>query len=284
MKRKHVLSITACIACLIFTFSCRDRVKTDTDTVGFDTLQVSTIYHQHDNTELPACNLQIVFVYPNEYDNADDLKNLQSLFIKKVLDASLASLSPQNALEVYTKQYFRDFNESTWEEDSENSEEDIVGMEDESGYLFYLTLSDQIIYNKNNFLSFLVEKHTYEGGAHGSKSINGYVIDLNTGKLLTEDTFSGVNYHRNLSALIAKKLADKNGISNPSELENIGYINISDIAPNNNFTLDDKGITYYFNEYEIGAYFLGVTEIFIPYEELNVYIAPDSPISSLTGF
>ncbi|GHV08859.1 hypothetical protein FACS1894160_3850 [Bacteroidia bacterium] len=99
---------------------------------------------------------------------------------------------------------------------------------------------------------------------------------------MTENDFAGDDFEQNMSAVIVQKILEANELNNPDQLENLGFYG-SEILPNGNFTLNDKGITYYFNEYEIAAYFVGVTEVFIPYEELNIYIISDSPIASLAG-
>ena len=237
-------------------------------------------HFQNNDKASPECKLEVKFVYPNVGLDEKNLKELQFLFIEKVLGSSFSNQTPQNALNVFTSDYVSEFNRFVWYKDAEDIDttDEKQNLEDGSEYLYYLTLENQIVYNKNNFISFCVKKSVYEGGAHDSNSIHGYVINLTTGELITEDFFAGTNYSPNLSSLMAKKLAVENGLSNPQELEEIGYINITDIAPNNNFTLDERGITYYFNEYEIGAYFLGITKIFIPYEELIMYIPGNSPI------
>lgn len=281
MKGKSFILISSCVIYLLFAFSCKQNVKNKGDILSFDTLQVSKVYHQKDDPAQPACNLQITFLYPESGTDEKILKTLQSLFIEKTLENSHSILTPQKALDAFASQYINEFNNFIKEDEADNRQNtENLGSElqEENEYLYYLILENQITYNKNNLLSFLVKKQVYEGGAHGSSSIHGYVINLETGNLINEDYFAGVNYSKNLSNLMTQKLARENGLSKPQDLENIGYINIADIAPNNNFTFDEKGITYYFNEYEIGAYFLGITSIFVPYEELNVYVANDSPI------
>ena len=299
MKRKSFSLTVVCVVHLLLAFSCKQNVKNDGNTINLDSLQVNVIHHQHNDTTQPACNLQISFVYPKLETDEKKQKCLQSLFIGKTFDEALSILTPQEALEIFSKQYINEFDNFREEEDHEEHEEhechedhehfeetefELNNPKFESEYHFYLTIKTQVVYNKNNFLSFTVERNIFEGGAHGSNSIYGYVVNLNTGKLINEDLFAGGNYSKNLSALMTQKLAKENGLSSPQDLENIGYINTSDITPNNNFTLNEKGITYYFNEYEIGAYFLGVTKVFIPYEELKIYISENSPISPvITG-
>jgi hypothetical protein len=179
----------------------------------------------------------------------------------------------------FSTQYIHDFQSIKF---SDFFDDDYL-LEDENSFLYELNLENEILYNQNNLISFVVKNVNYEGGAHGSNSIYGYVIDLKTGKFLTEEDFAGENYKKKLSTVIAQKIAASKGLSDVSQLESIGYNAIEDIAPNENFTIDDKGITYYFNEYEIAAYFVGSTKVFIPYEELKAYITDDNPISSLAG-
>jgi len=44
---------------------------------------------------------------------------------------------------------------------------------------------------------------------------------------------------------------------------------------NKNFTVDENGITFYYNSYEITAYSFGPTELFIPYNRINDLIIPE---------
>jgi hypothetical protein len=247
--------------------------------VTFDTIRVDKIHHLNNDTSQLSCNLQISFIYPKSCNDTGELKSLQTLFIENVLSESFGNLSPQEAIHNYDMQYILNFDELN----AEGFNNDDYSLEDENGFIYYLNLKNEVVFNKNNFVSFTVESENYEGGAHGSHNICGYVIDLSTGKLLDEDTFAGNNYKKNLSSVMIQKVAEANGVETAEQLENIGYINIDELAPNGNFTLDDKGITYYFNEYEIASYSVGITKVFIAYDELKVYITEDNPISSLAG-
>lgn len=197
------------------------------------------------------------------------------MFIERMFSMKYAGLSPQQAVDSFKTQYVKDFQ-------GEKFTDEDYDLEDETGFQYYLNLENKITYNRNNLVSFLVKSESFEGGAHGAHGIFGYVINLNTGEYITEDSFAGINYKKNISNIIIKKIAEEKKVNDPKQLENMGYNNLADIVPNGNFTIDEKGITYYFNEYEIAAYFIGITEVFIPYEELKTFIADDdNPISAL---
>ena len=258
---------------ILFT-SCWNKTKTPENTVYFDTIRID-----EKRSSLIAgskasinCHLNIDFVYPNSYADVDVLQKMQSAFIERMFSVRYTGLSPKQATESFVKQYFSDFQ-------SEKFSEEDYNLKDESTFHYHLDLKNVITYNDKNLVSFLVETEIFEGGAHGSHSACGYVFDLYTGEYITEESFAGTDYNKNLSDVIVRKIAEANKVNDPKQLENIGYNNIRDIVPNGNFTLDEKGITYYFNEYEIAAYFIGITKVFIPYDEFKIFITDDNPIA-----
>jgi hypothetical protein len=261
--------------------------KNEENAVRFNSIQTEKTVYLFNDTLKPSCNLQIHFTYPDSTQK-QLLTILQPIFIEKTLGASFRNLTPENAIEVYTQQYLQNFKRfelpeefngifGPGEEDESNNE-----RKDITGFYYYTYLTNRLLYNRNGFISFTVENIVYEGGAHRSKKLHGYVIDLNNSCLLREDDFLGTHYKQYIAPVLAEKIALANGLENPADLENIGYFSLEDIVPNNNFTIDDKGITYYFNEGEIAGIIIGLVQVFIPYEEISVYLKDDNPIVSLT--
>jgi len=271
--------LTVSVFFLLLSTSCTKKTKSSNNEVVFDTIRINKTQSVDYKKSMLNCNLHIAFIYPVTCKKTTSLQDLQKIFIEKFFPPKYANFLPQEAVDSFSTQYIRDFQSIKF---SNFFDEDYM-LEDENNFMYELNLENEVLYNKNEFISFVVRNVNYEGGAHGSNGIYGYVVNLNTGKFLTEDDFAGNNFKKNLSPIIIQKIAAAKGLSNASQLESIGYNAIEDIAPNGNFTIDDKGITYYFNEYEIAAYFVGTTEVFIPYEELKSFITEDSPISSLAG-
>ena len=259
--------------------SCKEKTKSNESEIAFDTIKEDKIQSIDFKKSKLNCNLHIAFTYPITCKKTCELCDLQKLFIEKVFPPQYANLSPQNAVKNFSEQYIRDFQSIEF---NDFCDDDYM-LEDENNYIYELNLENEILYNRNNIISFVVQNINYEGGAHGSTSVSGYVVDLNTGKIITEEDFAGNDYKKCVSSIIVQKIVSAEGLSDASQLESIGYNAIENISPNENFTIDDHGITYYFNEYEIAAYFIGITEIFISYEEIKAYITDNSPISSLAG-
>ena len=263
----------------VLSTSCNRKSKPSDYEVMFDSIQINKVESIDYKQSKINCNLHVVFTYPVGCNDSSILDDLQKIFIEKLFPPQYSDFTPKEAVENFSAQYIKDFKSIKIED---YFKDDFI-LEDENTFLYELFLENEIIYNHNSIISFVVKRTNYEGGAHGSNEIYGYVIDLNTGKILTEENFAGLNYKKNLSSVLANKIATAKGLSNVSELEGIGYPSIEDIIPNDNFTINDKGITYYFNEYEIAAYFVGITEVFIPYGELKAFITKDNPISLLAG-
>ena len=263
----------------LFGISCSKKMRPCDNEVVFDTIQVDKTKSINYKESKLSCNLQIKFTYPVSCKKSIRLSDLQKMFIEKNFPSQYADLSPQEAVNNFSAQYISDFQSIKFQD---IFEDDYI-FEGENNFIYELNLENAVLYNRNDFISFVVKSSKYEGGAHSSKSICGYVIDLNSGKFLTEEDFAGNNYKKNLSSVIIQKIIAAKGLSDVSELEDVGYNAIENIVPNENFTIDDKGITYYFNENEIAAHFVGATEVFISYDELKTFITNDNPISSLAG-
>jgi len=268
----------------LVSISCSKKTNPNNNGVVFDTIQENKTQSIDYKKSKLNCSLHITFVYPVTWEKSSQVNDLRKLFIEKVFPVQYANLSPQDAVNNFSAQYLHDFQSIQFKDFFNKDDDDGESiLEDENSFIYELNLENEVLYNHDGFISFVVKNTNYEGGAHGSNSIYGYVIDLNTGKFLTEEDFAGNNYKKNISALLAQKIAAANGLTDVAQLEDNGYNAIEDIVPNENFTIDDKGITYYFNEYEIAAYFIGITKVFISYEELKPYITNDNPISSLSG-
>jgi hypothetical protein len=258
--------------------SCRRSGGLDDNAVRFDSVETDETYHLFNDTAQPRCNVQIRYQYPDSAD-ACLLQTLRNQFIDKVFGETFENTPPAQILEEYKRQYINDFKRF----EGPDGLKSLVGGADHpyidsNGYVFRIQLKDSVLYNKNGFISFLVETTDYAGGVHRSHCAYAYVIQLSTGDFLREEDFAGLHYKKNLSLLIVQKLAVANDLDDPEELENLGYIALSDIVPNGNFSIDDKGITYYFNENEIAGIGEGVIRVFISYDEIELYLAAESPL------
>lgn len=280
MSKGKVLSGSICLVLLFVCIGCTIPTKSIDNPVEFETVKVDTIYHLLGDTAKPACHLQIEFQYPvSEQLTGEQLKAIQELFIEKTLGVHFTSYAPAEAVQAYVRSYLDSF--KRFELNTDPEEFMYEDLEFETDFFYYTSLKNEITFNQNQLISFKVEQVSYEGGAHPSQSINGYVIDLNKSSLIDKNDFEGNQYEKQIAGLLVEAIARKNKLFNPKDLENIGYTTIDDIVPNNNFTIDQEGITYYFNENEIAGYMVGLTVVPLTWDNVRAYMSNENPFSSI---
>lgn len=116
----------------------------------------------------------------------------------------------------------------------------------------------------NNIASYLISYYTYTGGAHGSTQLTALNFNLKTGEIITEKDFFKEGSEEELAKLLSKNL--KNSFEDEEAYESLF---VKDIEPNGNFYISKDGVTYIYNEYEIGAYYLGRIQVVIPWNEVK---------------
>ena len=259
---------------------CNTGTKIDVENyIRFDSLCVDKAYHLLEVETNPKCSLQINFVYPTDYINREILRLVQQQFISSFFGDEYMNLSPKDAAEHYANNFIKEYKaeEENFKMELENHEFDTV----ESWYTCNKTSNNQIVYNRNDLLSFVVYKDSYYGGAHGSHQYSNRVVDLKTGQQITENEIFVDDYPDDLAKIIVHGIAMANKVE-ITELENIGFFNVSEIYPNKNFYVDETGITYTYNESDIAAYVVGPVSVKIPYEQIRYLLRKESPVSSIT--
>lgn len=279
-----LIGFTLISSIFLFLIGCTGCQKTrnvvDND-IRFDSIQTQETYHLFNDKSKPSCNLQINFTYPSDYSDKKILKTLQSIFVGKYFGDNFANKTPQEAIEAYKKEYIDSYKQF----ESENNAEGIAYDFDEEGpgssFSYYESSKNTIVFNKGDILCCSVYFENYTGGAHGAHKLYGYSIDLSTGKLITERDIFCEGCLDKVASVIVRKIADKNNVSDPKELENIGYTDTEEMIPNGNFLINEEGITYIYNEYEIAPYVMGRTEVLLPYNEISIFLNPEGPVARL---
>lgn len=261
------------VSCTIGT---KEMTKND---ISFDVIQVDKTYHLLDNPENPNCNLQINFTYPTELSDKEMLEKVQKEFVISYFGENYGRLSPQEAVDKYTEDYLNAYKELEADFKQELQKSDNAPVQ--AWYSYYEMSSIDIVFNEADLLSYTVNFENYTGGAHGSHSFVNHVISLQTGEPVTEEEIFVDNYQDTLAQILVDQIAEQNNVEEAKELENIGFFSIDEIFPNGNFLVDETGITYYFNEYEIAAYVVGMTKVHLPFSKINYLLKEESPISIL---
>lgn len=112
--------------------------------------------------------------------------------------------------------------------------------------------------------SYCSSAEDYEGGAHGMYGETHMVFDLATGERIREEDLLDPDYDREaFSELLYDRLME----DLDDEQEAFGMP-----APNGNFSVSEKGVTWYYNPYEIASFALGVVGITVSWADLKPFL------------
>lgn len=123
-----------------------------------------------------------------------------------------------------------------------------------------------------NLLSYGIHVYSYQGGAHGLSGDEALLFDLADGRLVPEEELFVPGFRDEMAALLTAHLRE----AMPDE-DSYEALFAKDIEPNGNFRVSEKGITYIYNPYSIGPYYLGGIEVTVPWEEAEPLLADRSP-------
>lgn len=258
--------------------SCKKRAGKPTE-VKFDSIVVEKqipLLHENDTT-LPFADLKIEFIFPEKFGKKEDLSRLQQIFVGTFFgDSKYDTLSPQQAIDKYIEDYTNEYQalSNTFYEEKARLKGEMPQW-----YWYSMYKTNEIMFQNDSLLAYSVENSDYTGGAHGSFNLIYTNIDLNRVVTLSEEDLFVPDYYRPLTEKIINSLMRKYNVSEPEALLEQGFFTIDDIMPNNNFYLNEEGINYAFNQYEIAPYSMGVINVTVPYSELEDILIPNGIIS-----
>jgi hypothetical protein len=232
---------------------------------------------QTSDTTLPFAEIRIAFTYPSKFRNQESLFRLQKIFQGTFFgDRQYDSIPPGEAVKKFVEDYsqrYRSLSNAYYEDKNRLKGEMPVW------YWYYMNNSNKILFQNESILSYAVTYNDYEGGAHGSHRITYTNIDLNELVTLSEEDLFVPDYYKPLREKIVQGLMHSYRVNEPDSLLDKGFFTIEDIVPNNNFWLNNEGIHYSYNQYEIAPYSMGVIDVAIPYTDLQDILLPGGVIS-----
>ena len=281
MKKQYVSLLAVILAASGFLFSCGDKMKKDTGSLEFDSIQVNKTVHLFGDTSKPACNLLINFVYPSK--SSDELlkDTLDKYFIAACFGDKYMGEKPQEVVKQYTETYIseyrRDLEPMYLEDEKDKENESSVG----AWYSYYKGIESHVQLYEKNLLVYRINYNEYTGGAHGIYMTTYLNFDLGLMRpLRLDDIFVG-DYQEPLTDLIWNQLMADNGAKTRAELEDMGYGSTGEIAATENFYLNKDGVTFYYNVYDITPYAMGPVVVSLPFHMLEHMLGSNPVIGEL---
>jgi len=274
MKKQSIVLLVSILTSTLF-FSCtQNTIKTE------EKDYVKKYFLSKDTTK-GALSVDIEVEIPVSFANKEVLKSIRSTIITNLFGQEYTSQVNDSLVLLFTKNLYADYRENNEPLLSELDSANLYSFNNEHVVSGFSLLSDKKIY------VYGIERYIYMGGAHGLETRNYFNFDLKTGNLITEKDLFKSNYQAELSEIIKKRIVEESKeMKESKETEPILSLEDTDfwadsIKPNGNFYITDESINFVFNPYEIAPYYMGQTEVSIPFNRLKNILKPSNIIAYL---
>lgn len=238
---KSVVSIVASVMLLSCVIGC---------TASVEKVELERRIPLCEDSEM-ALQMSCSFDWPLKGYNQSSLRAIQRNIIHAMFPDADSANDPEQAFLQWCNEYKTEYRQTNLSDD----------IDDESPFLnweraFYGEMKEPC----NGIVSYVYDHYIYTGGAHGGTYRGTINMDERTGRVLTESDIFKSDYYQPLTSLLREylpKCADMDMIFDAS------------ISPSDNFYVTSEGITYVYQQYEIGPYVLGIVEVLIPWSELT---------------
>lgn len=267
MEKQSASVLVVLLTASTLFFACTDKVKQNVGALEFDSIQVNKTEHLFGDTAKPACNLVMNVAYVMTSTDEVMKDSLNTYFLSLCLGDKYMTLAPKEAMARYTDSYtgsYRKDLEPVYEQDSREGKESVGPW-----YAYYKGVEGHVQYYKGDLLVYRADYNEYTGGAHGVYMSSFLNMNLSTLVPIRLADLFVPSYEEALTDLLWNQLMADNQVATHEELEDMGYTSTGDLVPTENFYLDDAGITFYYNIYEIAPYVMGPVKITLPYEMVS---------------
>lgn len=217
--------------------------------------------------ERPAAKIDVLVIYPEKAKNPTLFKSIDHIITSFMLSDSMAVNDPELLIENITFDFFESYREAS---------DGVPDIQQSASFNWMKKLNMEVIYNENNLLSMRFDKYGYTGGAHGVNIVLYRIFDLNSGLPIELDDIFIKGYEEELTRILDKKLRRLNGIAAEENLYESGFL-IDSLAHTENFYVNNDGIGFFYNVYEIASYATGSTELFCSFYDLKGILRKDHP-------
>jgi len=273
MKKQSIMLFMSILIMGLFSSCIHKTVKTEEK-------DLTKKYYLSKDTTLGALSVEITVEFPVAFADKNVLDSIRKTIITNLFGDEYISHSNDSIVGLFALNLAADY--------KDNNASLIDKLDSASSYSFNNehTLSGFSLLSDKNIYAYGIERYVYMGGAHGLETRNYFNFNLKTGKVITEKDLFVDNFKAALSELIKKRIIEESKNDKGTEADPILSLENTDfwtdsIKPNGNFYITDESINYVFNPYEIAPYYMGETEVTIPFNRISNLLKPNNPIAYL---
>ena len=220
-----------------------------------------------EEVDSPTAEIELTMIYPVKTINDDSsVRYLDQCIRGHFIDADINYQHPDSLLTHAQKAFFKLYREQNkdWQESC-------------NAFDWLKETNMSVCYNSEYILCLEYLDYVYTGGAHGMTNQSFDIFNLKTGTMISfQDIFKSDAVKR-LSDILTSQLRSDRHIPDSISLKEAGFF-VDVIKPGTNIYLNGSGIGFIYNQYEIAPYSVGISNIFIDYDQLNGVLKENTPI------
>lgn len=271
MKRSTILLIFSTLTVIYFS-SCKPKV------IKVEENNYSQKYYLTNDTTKGAITVNIETEIPVDFINDSIMNTIRNTIISSLYGNNYDTIPTDSLACRFAAELIREYKLNNEPLLDKMGKKGNYSFDNEHNLEGFSLLSDKIIF------SYGISRYVFMGGAHGLNSRIFSNFDLKTGKKITENDIFIKDFEKPLIELIKTRIIEQS--KEDPELQPI--ISLEDtnfwvdaIKPNGNFYITDESINYVYNPYEIAPYYMGQTEVVLPFARLKGLLKTDNIISYL---
>jgi hypothetical protein len=278
MSKKFFFLTISILAIVIFTaimiFRPREPKIVQTELISVTDKQYLTA-----DTTRGAISIDISIEFPVFYQNDEVLQKISNQIFVNLFGKKAENISPDSLLKHYVGELKAEYLDYNSEFVSKIKPGNKVAFNNFVIIEGFSLLSDENIY------AYGISREIDLGGNYPARTNYYFNFNLKNGNIIRESDIFIEGYEQELTELIRKKIIElsktEEEIPEIKSFEDTEYI-LEAIKPNGNFYINDEGICYLFNPYEIApVYYMQGAEICLLYPEIKHLMKPEHPLSYL---
>lgn len=277
MKKGTTILLIALLIAGCWLASCSNTGQPSRN-LQFEEITLSKSEHLFADESKPACNLSIDFAFVNNATTIGAKDSINAYLLSALFGKKYQQLSPQETMEGYAKEYVTNYRADLEPMIQKDIDNHIDKDQLTAWYSYEQELKGSIETYKGMLLTYRTYKNEYSGGPHGMYTTEFINLNLSSLQPILLDELFVEDYQETLTELLWYQLALDNGVETRDELEEMGYATTGELAPTENFYINEDGITFYYNVYEIAPYSMGPTQITLSYDMLEYILNYDNKL------
>ncbi len=247
----------------------RAKEPAERDLVSLESIKCrDSIFDRNNSKIVVTSNV----TYPAFFENEKETAALKDLFSKSILNQPCNdSISIDKAIDNFSKGIIDSYKTPVDESHEQNFDDG------ENKHVMEYEIANYIkpIFDGFGIICFQKTSEIKKDGKQTMETNYYYSFNLNSMTRVDISDIFNVEYFEQVNAMLKEQLLKQEKVSSPTQLIDLGYFNIDNLAVNNNFYLTNDSIVFNYEPYEIACLAIGEVSIKLNYFDLQQFFKPD---------